>query len=132
MSVDDRQPSVPQLREAAERASLRLALYRRMFLSGRGDPRILAARERACETARDRLRWAHARVTRSEKSPDPLKAIRAATSRRARDAAIVAGAKAGIPRTEIARAASTTGGQVQRIVDDDLLRKTLTRLDEER
>jgi hypothetical protein len=50
--------SVAALKAEATYAAERLALYRRRILMGRGDPRTLAERERAAESAAERLRRA--------------------------------------------------------------------------
>ena len=46
------------LKAEAAYAAERLALYRRRTLMGKGDPRVLAERERAAAGAADRLRRA--------------------------------------------------------------------------
>ncbi|MDP9347443.1 MAG: hypothetical protein M3P44_17350 [Actinomycetota bacterium] len=52
----NRAAALAQLRAEAAYAAERLALYRRRMLMGRGDPRVLAERERAAAGAADRLK----------------------------------------------------------------------------
>jgi len=54
------EPSLEELRAEAAHAAERLALYRRKMLLGRGDPRVLASRERVSHGATERLRRAEA------------------------------------------------------------------------
>ena len=53
-----RDPSVAELRAAAEHAALRVALYRRRTYLGHGEPHRLAELERVAKDAADRLRRA--------------------------------------------------------------------------
>jgi hypothetical protein len=48
--------ALAELRAEAAYAAERLALYRRRMLMGKGEPRVLAERERAAAGAADRLR----------------------------------------------------------------------------
>jgi hypothetical protein len=57
-------PSTAELRDLADHADLRLALYRRRLYLGRGNPRRYAELERAAHGAR-------ARFTRARDRPDP-------------------------------------------------------------
>jgi hypothetical protein len=54
--MEARDPSLAELRAAAEHAALRVALYRRRTYLGRGEPQRLAELERIAKGAADRLR----------------------------------------------------------------------------
>jgi hypothetical protein len=54
------EPTLADLRAAAEHAANRVALYRRRVYVGRGDPQHLAELERIAAGAADRLRRAQA------------------------------------------------------------------------
>jgi hypothetical protein len=56
--MEARDPSLAELRAAAEHAALRAALYRRRTYLGRGEPHRLADLERIAKSAADRLRRA--------------------------------------------------------------------------
>jgi hypothetical protein len=61
-----REPSLEELRAEAVHASQRLALYRRKILLGRGDRRVLAARQRVSDGATARLQRARERGSASD------------------------------------------------------------------
>ena len=48
--------ALAELKAEARYAAERLALYRRRMLMGKGEPRVLAERERAASGAADRLK----------------------------------------------------------------------------
>jgi hypothetical protein len=56
--MEARDPSLAELRAAAEHAALRVALCRRRTYLGRGEPQRLAELERIAKGAADRLRRA--------------------------------------------------------------------------
>ena len=60
-----RRAALTELRAQAAYAAERLALYRRRVYAGRGDPRILAERERAARGAAERLKNAERREDQS-------------------------------------------------------------------
>lgn len=52
--------ALAELRAEASYTAERLALYRRRMLTGKGEPRVLAERERAAAGAAERLKRAQA------------------------------------------------------------------------